>query len=381
MATNHFDVVVLGGGTMGTAAGWALARRGVSCVVLEQFQHIHTMGSHGGKTRIFRHAYAEGARYVPWTLEADRLWSELQERSGMTIMDRIGCIDISAPGYHRAKDAFQSAQAYGIEAEMLDGAEVNHRWPIWHLPEDREVCYGPQAGYLIVANGLRAMADEFRAGGGMLHDNTPVTSWCANDSGVEVVTANGAYTADRLIISTGAWAIHQLRDLQVPLEVRRKPVLWFGMDAEHAEAAKPANMPVFISDDETGEFYGVPEFDRASVKVGMHSGGEACDPETLRRDVSAADIETDILPFLQRNLYGTTGNVIESSVCMYTMTPDEDFVLDRHPEWNRVVIAAGFSGHGFKFTPVIGEYLANLVMQPEKEPIRDFALSRFASVS
>lgn len=379
MAANHFDVVVLGGGTMGTAAGWALAQRGVSCVVLEQFGHIHTQGSHGGKTRIFRHAYAEGARYVPWTLEADRLWADLQERSGLPIMDRIGCIDISAPGFHRAKDAFQSAQAYGIEAEMLDGAEVNRRWPIWHIPEDREVCYGPQAGYLIVANGLRAMADEYRAAGGVLHDNTPVTGWRASDTGVEVTTANGTYSADKLIVAAGAWAMHQLRDLQVPLEVRRKPVLWFGIDDEHAEAAKPANMPVFISDDETGEFYGIPEFDRAAVKVGMHSGGVASDPNTLDREVSAEDIEPDILPFLQRSLYGTTDEVIEWSVCMYTMTPDEDFVLDRHPEWNRVVIAAGFSGHGFKFTPVIGEYLADLVMQPEKAAIADFSVGRFAA--
>ena len=138
-------------------------------------------------------------------------------------------------------------------------------------------------------------------------------------------------------------------------------------------------MPVFISDDETGEFYGIPEFDRAAVKVGMHSGGVASDPNTLDREVSAADIEPDILPFLQRSLYGTTGEVIESSVCMYTMTPDEDFVLDRHPEWDRVVIAAGFSGHGFKFTPVIGEYLADLVMQPEKAAIADFSVGRFAA--
>jgi monomeric sarcosine oxidase len=368
---------VLGGGTMGTAAGWALARRGVSCVVLEQFQHVHTMGSHGGKTRIFRHAYAEGGRYVPWTLEADRLWGDLQQRTGASIMHRIGCIDVSAPGFHRARDAYQSAQAYSIEAEWLDGAEVNRRWPIWKLPEDREVCFGPQAGYLNVANGLNALASEFRAAGGVLHDNTPVVSWSASDSGVEVTTTDGVWTADRLIISAGAWAIHQLRDLGVPLEVRRKPVLWFEVDAQHAAQATPDAMPVFISDDTHGEFYGIPEADQAAVKVGMHSGGEASDPNTLRREVDEGDSQADIWPFINRSLHGFTGKVVDSSVCMYTMTPDEDFVLDRHPEWNRVVVAAGFSGHGFKFTPVIGECLADLATRPDREPIADFTLGRF----
>jgi monomeric sarcosine oxidase len=381
MSKRQAEVIVLGGGTMGTATGWALARQGVNVVVLEQFQHVHSNGSHGGKHRIFRHAYAEGALYVPWTLEADRLWSELEERTGASILNRIGCIDISAPGYHRARDAYNSATTHGVEAEWLTGADVNVRWPIWTLPDDREVCYGPQAGYLNVANALNALASEFSAAGGLLLDNTPVTSWSASDSGVEVVTESGSWSADRLVISAGAWSIHLLRDLGIPLEVRRKPVMWFEVDADHAALARPDAMPVFISDDEHGEFYGIPEEDFPAVKVGIHSGGESVDPNTIRRTVDSADSDQDVLPFIRRSLRGFTGQVLDTSVCMYTVTPDEDFVIDRHPEWSRVTIAAGFSGHGFKFTPKVGEYLAELTTSETAWPIPEFALARFAGVA
>jgi monomeric sarcosine oxidase len=378
MAAQRSDVLVLGGGTMGTAAGWALARHGVKVTVLEQFGHVHAMGSHGGKTRIFRHAYAEGARYVPWTLQSDRLWTELQERTGRTILHRIGCIDISGPGYHRAREARASAEAYGIAHEWLSGADVNARWPIWNLPDDREVCYGPDAGFLDIAAALGAMRQELEDAGGSIREQTVVTGWSASEDGIEVTAGDERFTADRLVIAAGAWTSDLLADLGVPLEARRKPVLWFDVDAEHAPLAEPERMPVFISDDEHGEFYGIPHFDVPGVKVGMHSGGDVVDARTIDRTTSENDVRDDIWPFIQRNLKGFTGAVTDTAVCMYTMTPDEDFVIDRHPELERVAFAAGFSGHGFKFAPVIGDYLATLVTDPESDVVPDFALSRFA---
>jgi monomeric sarcosine oxidase len=363
---------------MGTAAGWALARQGVRVAVLEQFRHIHSLGSHGGKTRIFRHAYAEGPRYVPWTLESDRLWTVLQERTGNIFMHRNGCVDISAPGYPRARDARASAEAYGIANEWLTGAEVNSRWPIFRIPEDREVCYGPEAGFLDVEVALRSLTQEFTSAGGVVHDNTPVVSWFANESGVKVESADNTYVAENLILTAGAWSGALLHDLGIPLEVRRKPVLWFEVDAAHEALAEPGRMPVFISDDEHGEFYGIPHHDVPGVKVGMHSGGEVVDPETIDRRVDERDVRPDIWPFIQRTFRGFTGNVLDTACCMYTMTPDEDFVIDRHPEIERVVFAAGFSGHGFKFTPVIGEYLARLATTAD-EPIGDFSVRRFPS--
>jgi len=380
MANHHTDVVIVGGGTMGTAAGWALARQGARVAVLEQYRHVHTFGSHGGRTRIFRHAYAEGRRYVPWTLEADRLWMELEGRTGNRFMHRIGCVDISGPENDRAYTARASAVEYGIRHEWLSGTEVNARWPIWRMPDDRVACYGPDAGFLDVAIALRSLAAEMTDAGGVLIEERPVRSWSATDSGVRVETANDTWVAERLILTGGAWSGHILVELGIPLEVRRKPVLWFEVDDAHRPLAMPDRLPVFIVDDDHGEFYGIPIHETAGVKVGMHSGGDVVDPDTVDRTVHPSDYETTVWPFIERNLRGFTGNVLETSMCLYTMTPDEDFVIDRHPEHDQVVFATGFSGHGFKFTPVIGEYLAALAGSGDAPVRPDFALSRFTPV-
>lgn len=380
MATNKTDVIVVGGGTMGTAAGWALARQGIDVTVLEQFGHVHALGSHGGRTRIFRHAYAEGRRYVPWALEADRLWAELHERTGNPLMHRTGCIDISAPDNDRAFTARASAVEYGIRHEWLTGAEVNERWPIWHVPDDRVACYGPDAGFLDVAVAMRSLAAEMTAAGGILRDSTPVVNWAATESGVWVETATDTWQADRLILTAGAWSIHILAELGIPLEVRRKPVIWFEVDEARRALAMPDRMPVFIVDDEYGEFYGIPIHETAGVKIGMHSGGDVVDPNTVDRTVHRSDYEGTVWPFIERNLHGFTGQALETSMCLYTMTPDEDFVIDRHPEFDRVVFGTGFSGHGFKFAPVIGEYLASLATSDSAAVRPEFAAARFASV-
>lgn len=370
------DIIVIGGGAMGTATGWALARQGHGVIVLEQFQHVHEQGSHGGKTRIFRHAYAEGPRYVPWTLEADQLWTELQERSSARFMHRVGCLDISAPGFHRAREARASADSYGIRSEWLTGRDVNERWPAWQLPEVREVCFGPDAGFLDVEIALKSLGHELIDAGGELRTDERVLSWNADHRGVKVEASKGSYAAERLVLTAGAWSGKILRELEIPLHVLRKPVVWFEIDRERTTLVMPERFPVFISDDETGEFYGVPQYQEPGIKVGMHSGGDVVEPDTVDRTATEADIAPDLRPFVERSIHGATGKTLGAAVCMYTMTPDHDFVIDRHPEHPHVVLATGFSGHGFKFAPVVGEYLARLAIDPTAEVRGDFSLAR-----
>jgi glycine/D-amino acid oxidase-like deaminating enzyme len=198
---------------------------------------------------------------------------------------------------------------------------------------------------------------------------------------VRVTTANDTFEAEKLIVTAGAWSGQLLNELGIALEILRKPVLWFEVDPAHKALALPDRMPVFISDDEHGEFYGVPQYDVPGVKVGMHSGGDVVDPNSVDRTVTEPDIRADIWPFVQRSFRGFTGDVVDSSVCMYTMTPDRDFVIDRHPEHDRVTYATGFSGHGFKFAPVVGQYLASLVSDDSTQVLDDFAIARFATVS
>jgi monomeric sarcosine oxidase len=377
MSERHTDVLVIGGGAMGTAAGWAIARRGNSVRVLEQFDHVNTLASHGGISRIFRHAYAEGADYVPWALEADRLWHGLQDRAGTPLIHRIGCLDMAAPGYDHAALARASADAYGLDYEWIDGAELRKRFPIWNVPDDWEACYTTQSGYLEVEPAMRAMASEMRDAGGVLVTKRRVDDWSTDGGGVRVETSDGAFTADRLVVTGGAWNIHLLKTLGLPLEVKRKPLFWF--ESARPDLIVPERFPCWIAECEYGHPYGLPQVDVPGFKTGIHIGGETADPETLDREIHDEDVSAQIGPFLETYMNFFTGRIADASVCMYTMTPDEDFIIDRHPEHENVVFAAGFSGHGFKFAPVVGEHLADLTLDPAATPRPLFALDRFAA--
>jgi monomeric sarcosine oxidase len=374
MASQHSDVIVIGGGTMGTAAGWALARRGHAVTILEQFGHYHDKGSHSGNTRIYRHAYAEGASYVPWALQASSLWRALEERTGTKVLVETGCLDISEPGLGRANGARESARVFDLPVVELTGRETNQRWPAWNIPDDWEVTLDPNAGLLLVEPAFRALGAEFVAAGGVLKTNEPVRRWDATDGGVRVETDQGTYEAASLAIAAGPWSGKVLGELRIPLEVRRKPVMWF--DTDQPELFQPETFPVFVFQDHTGEFYGLPGHGADSVKIGIHSGGDVSDPDTLDREWHESDLKPEFREFLTTRLKGLKLSLTNASMCMYTMTPDENFIIDRHPEHPNVAIAAGFSGHGFKFTPKVGEHLADVVTGSD-EPVPLFALRRF----
>lgn len=373
--TNHADVLVIGAGTMGVAAAWALARRGVDVLAIEQFQYYNDKSSHSGNTRIFRHCYFEGEKYVPWTLEADRLFRELQDRTGLDLQLRVGCLDIGTPKNHHAQLAKATAIAHNLPYEMLTGSEVNDRFPGWNLPADFEACLDPDGGVLMVENVFRAFRKELEAAGGRIVENTPVISWNADDSGATVETANGTFTGKHLIITAGAWAGKVLRDLRLPLTPTRKPVMWFEVDDPKVFAQE--RFPSFIIDCDIAHFYGLPAVYPDSLKMGIHSDANVVDPDDFHREVTAEDMVPEFVQFLTTMLKGAHPRTVNTSMCMYTMTPDEDFIIDRHPRHNNVSIAAGFSGHGFKFATVIGEHLADLATKDEAATVPAFAVSRF----
>jgi monomeric sarcosine oxidase len=360
---------------MGTAAAWALARRGHSVIVLEQFGHVHKMGSHGGHTRIFRHAYFEGEKYVPWTLEADRLFSEMQERTGIEMQIRCGCLDFGAPETGHALKAQRSAEIYGLPHEMLTGRDINERFPGWNVPEDWIGCLDPDGGALVIEPVFRALTQEMKAAGGVIHDNEPVMQWSATENGVVVSTAKATYEADRLIVTAGAWAGKVLADLELPLKVTRKPVMWF--HTEKRELFTPDAFPSFIVKVDDNEFYGLPAIGDDSLKMGIHNDANEIDPDDFDRSVQPEDMVSEFKDFVNARMNGVSGDLVATSMCMYTMTPDQDFIIDRHPEHTNVSIAAGFSGHGFKFATVIGEHLADLATEASAATIPEFQIARF----
>ncbi|MGH2532526.1 MAG: N-methyl-L-tryptophan oxidase [Thermomicrobiales bacterium] len=373
----HFSTIVIGGGTMGSGAAWELGKRGEKALVLEQFGHVHAMGSHGGLTRIIRHAYAEGADYIPLVRRADDLWVALEEAAGVKVLHRVGGLELAVPGHGHAERARDNAALHGVAFEWLDAAELMRRWPVYRVPEDWAAGYGPDSGFIDVERGLRALAARARAHGIEIREHEPVRSWGATDSGAWVETDQGRYTADRLIVTAGAWAGQMLADLGLPLTVRRKTIHW--VEVAQPESFAPERFPVFIADSAAGELYGLPIFGRDGLKIGRHDGGDVTTPETVDREVAPKEAAGALGP--ARQIFpAITGKVLSSAVCLYTLTPDGDFVIDRHPAWPHVVIAAGFSGHGFKFAPAIGEHLVDMAFHTDAMPFPMLALNRLKAL-
>jgi monomeric sarcosine oxidase len=374
----HYSAIVIGGGTMGTAAAWELGKRGERALVLEQFNHVHGFGAHSGKTRIIRHAYSEGADYVPLVLRADDLWVELESVSGQKILHRVGGLEMSGPGHTHTEQARRSAEAHNVPFEVLEPSEIRTRWPAFHEPDDWDAIYCPRSGFLAVEPALTALGAHARALGIEIKENEPAREWGANESGAWVKTDEATYTADRLIITAGAWSSALLADLDLSFEVKRKTLFW--LDVEQPERFSPDRFPVFIADSPGQEFYGFPIFDEPGLKVAVHTGGQPTSPDDVDRNVRDAE-KQDVLPAAQRLFGGVTGRVLSSVVCLYTMSPDEDFIVDRHPRWPHVVFGAGFSGHGFKFATAIGEHLTDLAFDPSTNPYPILSFSRFSTVT
>jgi monomeric sarcosine oxidase len=370
----HYDVIVLGGGTMGTAAAWALGRRGLNTLVLEQFQHVHAMGSHGGDTRVIRHAYAESPEYVPLVLRADELWQDLEAESGGTVLIRGGGLELAAPGYHHASLARASADEHGLPYEWLPAREAAARWPAFQIPDDWDALYSPGTGFLLTEPALRGMATLAKHHGATLLEHSPATNWGSNNDSAWVETPSGRYEADALIITAGAWARSLLAELGLPIHVRRKTLWW--QDVDDPARYQPDRFPVFIADSAAGEIYGFPIYGTPALKIANHAGGEVVDVETVNRETRPGE-NSDCLELAGRILPGVQSTVVKSVVCLYTMTPDTDFIVDRDPRSSHVVFGAGFSGHGFKFAPAIGELLAEMIVDPKAAPVPRLSLSRF----
>ena len=378
MSDRHFDVIVLGGGTMGSSAAWDLGKRGVRALLLEHFRHVHDLGAHGGKTRIIRHAYAEGPEYVPFVQHADELWLALEAEGGERVLIRTGGLEIAAPGHTHARDARRSAELHGLPYDWVSPAEANRRWPSVRVPEDWDVLFSPQAGLLLTEPALRSLAAAARRLGVEIREEEPARDWGASAAGIWVRTDRGTYHADRLIVTAGAWTGRILADLGLPLTVLRKVLWWLAVD--DPTPYTPDRFPVFITDSPLGSIYGFPLYEHPGLKIANHSGGEPTTPETVERRVREEE-KADVVALARWLLPGVTDRVLDSAVCLYTMTPDTDFVVDRHPTWSQVVIGAGFSGHGFKFAPAIGEQLVALALDAPATPYPRFALSRFDVVS
>jgi sarcosine oxidase len=371
-----YDVIVLGLGGMGTAAAYELAHRGRRVLGIEQYELVHARGSSHGETRIIRKAYYEHPHYVPLLRRAYERWYELEQRSGERLLLECGVLSVGPSESEVVAGVLESAAQHALPIEEYGSTELKRRFPQFQVPDDWRGVLERDAGLLLVERCVAAHAEQARQRGAELHEQEEVLSWRADDRHVEVVTKRGRYAAETLVVTAGAWAPRLLADIGVPFSVMRQAPMWFGVS--RPDDFRRDQFPCFCAYTPDGFFYGCPMLDGLGVKVALHYGAEQLrDPSAVDWEVHSAD-EAPLRRFVQAYLPQVDGEVTRGSICMYTLTPDRHFVIDLHPRHSNVVVAAGFSGHGFKFASVVGDILADLCEYGRTAlPIEMFCAARF----
>jgi len=367
-----YDAVVLGLGTMGSSAALELTRRKASVIGFDQLKPPHTFGSHSGQTRVFRAGYAESPEYVPLVQRAGQLWDSFSEEFGTKLLTRSGLLTMGL----EASEALRGIQLCGdlklVDLARLSAEEIRYRYPAFQIPDNYIGLFEPAAGWLDVDAAITGMQKRAVELGAELCLNEAVISWKQENGEVIVRTANRVVHANRLIITSGAWTKDLLQDVGIPIRIVRKTFVWFNplVPSEFAEGV----IPIFGFP--PNAFYGFPDIRRQGVKVAEHWGGqEIVRPETAEPvgDKDYAPILETVSRFLPG--LGKADRLTKASTCLYSLTPDAHFILDAHPEQSGVVFAAGFSGHGFKFAPVIGEVMADLALNGTTQQPIDFLRS------
>lgn len=357
-----YDVIVVGVGAMGAAACWQLARRGVRVLGLEQFDIPHNRGSSHGYSRMTRTSYYEHSDYVPLLRRANELWRELERESGEKILHLVGGLYLGRLDGPLLTGALRSAREHGLAHELLDCSSLARRFPQFNVPADWTGMLETPAGFLLPELGISALVTSALRDGAEIQGHTEVLRWRADGPEVVVETSRGAFRARRVVFAGGAWSSGLVQDLGVELVVTRQVLGWVW--PKDWRAFQLGTLPAWMIDRGDGTtYYGFPMIRMSpGLKLALHGPMAATDPRAVDRSVLPGDEET-FRGCLREFIPTGDGPTLAIRTCLYTNSPDGHFILDRHPAHEHVVIAAGFSGHGFKFAPVIGEILADLAVE------------------
>jgi sarcosine oxidase len=376
----RYDAIVIGLGGMGSATAYHLARRGRRVLGLEQFGALHEQGSSHGLTRIIRLAYHEHPSYVPLLRRSYELWHELERTAGEELLITTGSLEGGPADGETFRGALEAAELHELPHEVLDAGELRARHPAYSgFAADTRVVFQPDGGFLLAERTMRAHLDAAAAAGADLRFETPVLGWEPTAAGgVRVVTDGGAHEADRLVVCAGAWArtvVPALDKLAVP---ERQVLAW--LTPHRPELFMAERFPVFLIDVEEGSFYGFPAHDGHGLKFGWyHHFREPIDPADPDRSTRPDD-EAVLRAFAERYFPDGAGPTEMLKACIFTNSPDEHFLIDRLPDAPQVSVAAGFSGHGYKFCSVVGEIMADLAIDgATRHDIGLFRLDRFAT--
>jgi len=370
----RYDVVVVGVGGMGSAALYHLARRGKRVLGVERFDIPNEMGSSHGITRIIRLAYFEHSDYVPLLRRAYELWRELETEVREQLLHVTGIVE---GGDRIYEGVLRSCADHDLRHETIDGREVGRRFPAYDLPPDFPVVFQPDGGFVLPERCIVAHVDRALAHGAVVRARERVLEWGELESGVRVRTDRGVVEAERLVLTAGAWSQDVARLPAGLVRGVRQVLAW--LQPTKPELFAPDRLPVFNLALDGEHFYGFPAFGIPGFKLGRYErSGESGNPDTISREPSLAD-EAPLRAFAERYFPEGAGPTIALKTCLFEPSPDEHFLIDRHPETENAVVGAGFSGHGFKFCSVVGEILADLALDGATQHDIDFLrLARFS---
>ena len=373
-----YDAIVIGVGGMGSATVYHLARRGCKVLGLERYDIPHEMGSSHGYSRMIRYTLQEHPNYVPLVRRAYELWRELEDASGETLVVTTGSVRAGPPASLYYKNAQESCDAHNIPYEILTATEINRRFPGYQFPDEISSIFQSDGGFLLpeqcIVNHVRAAEES----GAEIHRQETVLDWEPQSDEIKVRTDKGVYTARKLVVTAGAWAGKLVPEVTEHAIPERQVLGWF--EPEKPELFRPENFPVFGVLAEEGRYYGFPTYSVPGFKIGRsHHLLQKVDPDQMDREVHTED-EAILRQAVSRYFPLAAGRLLERKTCMYTNTPDEHFMIGVLPDHPQVSLAAGFSGHGFKFASVIGEIMADLAHNGEtNHDISLFRLDRFNS--
>ncbi|GGZ09138.1 N-methyl-L-tryptophan oxidase [Streptomyces poonensis] len=377
-----YDVIVVGLGGMGSAAAHHLSARGARVLGLEKFGPVHQQGSSHGGSRITRQSYFEDPAYVPLLLRAYELYEEVERATGREIATLCGGVMVGRPDSRAVAGSLRSAEQWGLAHELLDAGELRRRFPTLNPRDDEVALFEEKAGLVRPESMVAAHLELADRQGADLRFNEPMLRWEPYRDGVRVRTAENTYTAGQLVVCPGAWAPRLLTDLGVPFTVERQVMHWF-QPVNGVGSFLPENHPIYIWEDTEGvQVYGFPAIDGPDqgAKVAFFRKGGITTPETIDRTVHDHEV-AEMAERMSRCIPDLPGTFLKAATCMYTSTPDEHFVISRHPAHpESVTVACGFSGHGFKFVPVVGEIVADLTLTgTTAHPVGLFDPRRFAA--
>ncbi|MBU9848802.1 N-methyl-L-tryptophan oxidase [Rahnella aceris] len=368
-----YDLIIVGSGSVGSAAGYYATRSGLKVLMIDSAMPPHQAGSHHGETRLIRHAYGEGSRYVPMLLRAQTLWDELAELSSDKIFHRSGVLNIGPENSEFISNVKNSAETYNLVIQSLSAAEIREKWPLFTLQDGYYGVYEPNSGFLQSEMAVAAYIRLAREAGCAQLFNCPVESINWLDDGIEVSTIDGVYRGAKLVVTAGTWVTKILPEL--PVKPLRKVFAWFHADGRYSEEN---HFPAFTLETLQGDqYYGFPSV-KDELKLGKHNGGQwITEPEQRKPYGSVSQDGTESFNFFRHFLPGV-GVSLRGASCTYDMTNDEDFIIDTLPGRENTLVISGLSGHGFKFASVLGEIVTHFGNNhPIPFDLTPFSLTRF----